>query len=183
MKQENPLSDLIAYIKDKAPSLEVPWMNIWKGNPQPAASKLGLQNVQIKGTQKTLENNSHKTNELKTPLTDKCGGEYGDETATSKIELNVETGCQKKADESYSESCNENIEGPPHTDIPCKKQSTITTSHQHTANTDNAAMRKAMLCPNSPGIDFPVKRNMENVSYKLIRTNYQMFEKPIKKRK
>ena len=30
IKPENPLSDLIAFIQDKAPSLDVPWMKIWK---------------------------------------------------------------------------------------------------------------------------------------------------------
>jgi len=32
-RKENPLQDLLEFIKDKAPPLNVPWVNVWKNDP------------------------------------------------------------------------------------------------------------------------------------------------------
>ena len=190
MKENHPLADLIAFIKDKIPPLCVPWVEVWKKEAR--TSSLGSsqwENTAEKGTEENaniaMKQTSNDTDSEKNaadskPNMDLCDSKTKSEDSKAKEDertiIDVELRTKSKEKEVSSENEANTVVKNKETKEPVADEMNVL------SNTKNKCTKGEV------GIDFDdfsteyklpkktLKRTLDNVGYSLIDTNFKMKE-------
>eukprot|EP00112_Aurelia_sp_Birch-Aquarium-sp1_P020917 Seg550.12 transcript_id=Seg550.12/GoldUCD/mRNA.D3Y31 product="Ribonuclease P protein subunit p38" protein_id=Seg550.12/GoldUCD/D3Y31 len=199
VKENHPLADLIAFIKDKIPSLDVPWVDVWKkesrislsgsGSLQENTEKAGTEenaDFQILGTSEN-DTGSEKNaidNELNMDL---CESQKKHEDSNKKedeiaiVDIDSRIKGNEKEISSYNEA---------NTDVKNKDTNKLVDDRiKGSRKTENIFGREEMgmnVDDSSTRDKSPkttLKREFDNVGYTLIDTNFKMIEVVVPQKK